>query len=456
MELSDLNAALGDPLLESMTFLNEVAGRHPDAVSFAAGRPTEDFFDVRDLTRHLHRYQEFLSSQPGLSDHDVMRTLFQYGRTKGVIHELVARHLAVDEDIDADPESIVITVGAQEAMYLALRVLCRDERDVALAVSPTYMGFSGAAKLVGMPVLRVASGDLGVDFDDLRARLREARARGLRPRCLYVVPDFSNPTGISLDLATRRRLIEVAEDEDILLIEDNPYGLFTGTGHGERLPTLKALDRTQRVLYLGSFAKTTLPGARVGFMVADQRVTSGGGAAGGGAAGYLADELAKIKSMVTVNTSPLAQAVVAGQLLEHDYSLVRANAGAIGVYRRNLDLVLNGLRSRFAQDGSQDSSQDSDVRRIHWNTPTGGFFVVLTLPFPADEALLERSAREHGVLWTPMRHFYDGAGGGENQLRLSCSLLTPEEIETGLDRLADLLTRRLSELNLARPVGLPA
>ncbi|MBD3009011.1 PLP-dependent aminotransferase family protein [Streptomyces sp. 5-10] len=427
MELSDLNSSLTDPLFASVTFLNEVAQRYPDAVSFAAGRPCEDQFGRDDLDRYLRRYREYLATVRGYDERQVIRTLHQYGRTKGIVHELVARYLATDEGIEVDPEAIVVTVGAQEAMYLVLRTLCRDERDVALAVSPTYMGFTGAARLAGMPVLPVASGESGVDFEDLLARVAAARRRGSRPRCLYLVPDFSNPAGVSVDIPSRRRLVELAGQENLLLLEDNPYGLFTDGD--ERPPTLKALDRGQRVVYLGSFAKTVLPGARVGFAVADQPVT-----VEGRRTGYLADELAKIKSMVTVNTPPLGQAVVAGRLLENDFSLSRANAEVTAVYRRNRALLLDGLQDRFGGSSA-----------VRWNAPAGGFFVVLSLPFPADEELLAHSAREHRVLWTPMRHFYDGADGeGTHQLRLSCSALTPEEIATGLDRLAKLVAERLS------------
>ncbi|MFJ2959276.1 PLP-dependent aminotransferase family protein [Streptomyces sp. NPDC087270] len=426
MELSDLHAAVGDPSLDSVTFLNEVADRYPDAVSFAAGRPSEDFFRVGDLDRYLRRYCAFLASERGFDERRIVRTLFQYGRTKGITADLVARHLAVDEGITADPESVVVTVGAQEAMLLVLRALRRDGRDVALAVSPTYAGFTGAARLVDMPVVPVASGERGIDLDDLRERLRATRGEGLRPRCLYLVPDFSNPTGLSLDIPTRRRLLDVAAREDLLLLEDNPYGHFTG--RGDRLPTLKALDEEARVIYLGSFAKTASPGVRVGFAVADQRVT-----VRGRTTGYLADELAKIKSMVTVNTSPISQALVAGQLLEHDFSLYAANAEARASYRRNLDLVCDGLRQRFP------AGQAGEVR---WNVPTGGFFVVLSVPFRADDEMLEHSARAHRVLWTPMGHFYPEPGAGDHQLRLSCSLLTPAEIGTGLDRLADLVAEQ--------------
>jgi (S)-3,5-dihydroxyphenylglycine transaminase len=240
------------------------------------------------------------------------------------------------------------------------------------------------------------------------------------------MPDFANPSGRSLDVPARRALLALAEAEDLLLLEDNPYGLFTG-GDGARPPTLKALDGGRRVVYLGTFAKTALPGARVGYVVADQRV-----AGPGGETAPLADHLAKIKSMVTVNTSPIAQAVVGGRLLEHGCSLARANEREIAAYRRNLRLAVDGLAARFP-GGS----------RVSWAVPAGGFFVVVTLPVPVDDAMLERSARRHGVLWTPMRHFYVGPAP-VRALRLSVSAVTPAELAEGLDRLAALLGEELA------------
>jgi (S)-3,5-dihydroxyphenylglycine transaminase len=313
----------------------------------------------------------------------------------------------------------VVTVGCQEALYLTLRALRTSDRDVLLAVMPTYVGAAGAAHLVDMPVLPVAQSAEGIDVDDLAAVVRRARADGLRPRACYVVPDFGNPSGISFDLATRHRLLEAARDLGLLLLEDNPYGLFRA--EGEPLPTLKALDTDRTVVYLGSFAKTGNAGSRVGFVLADQRVD-----VGGGRTEPLADRLGEIKSMLTVNTSPLAQAVVGGKLLEYGGSLREANRRECAIYTRNLRLVLAGLARRFPAGSSPE---------VTWNTPAGGFFVVLTVPFPAGDELLDSCARKHQVLWTPMHHFYAG-GAPRHQIRLSVSHLEPDEIETGLDRLA--------------------
>ncbi len=139
-----------------------------------------------------------------------------------------------------------------------------------------------------------------------------------------------------------------------------------------------------------------------------------------------------IKSMITVNTSAVAQAVIGGKLLRSDFSLARANERETATYLANMRRLLAGLDSRLRPDSG-----------VSWNSPTGGFFAVVTLPFPADDELMEYSARKHGVLWTPMSHFYAGEGGS-HQARLACSQLTSEEIDTGLDRFAALITDRLA------------
>jgi (S)-3,5-dihydroxyphenylglycine transaminase len=420
---ASLHASLSDPALESMNFLNEIGMRYPEAISFASGRPCEEFFDVGLIHSYLDTYCGYLAGERGLPADQVRRLLFQYGRTKGIIGDLIARHLELDEDISADPESIVVTVGCQEAVFCVLRALRRDSRDIVFAVDPSYVGLMGAAMLADMQVWPVRSGPDGIDVHDLAAQAARARAAGLRPRACYVIPDFANPAGVSLTVPQRRLLLDCAAREGILLLEDNPYGLFHD---GEALPTLKALDTTRQVVYLGSFAKTGFPGARVGYLIADQRV-----AAQGGGICLLADYVSKIKSMVTVNTSPVTQALIGGKLLQHGCCLAAANQRETQVYQRNLHQVLDGLAARFGEPGAAVGTG------LSWNTPRGGFFIVVTVPFTADDAMCEYAAREHGVIWTPMSHFY--ANGGLSQLRLAFSQLTPEQIETGLGRLAAMV-----------------
>src|SRR5690606_17767459 len=303
LALADLHGSLSDPLLDTMNFLNEVTARFPEAISFAPGRPPDQPFDAEVVAGYLRAYTRHLA-EAGRSPEEIGRTLFQYGRTKGTIHDLVAATIANDDGIEVSPESIVVTVGAQEGMLLVLRALIRDPRDVLLVSSPCYVGITGAARLLGVAVEPVPEHDLAA----VRAVAARVRAEGRRPRALYLVPDFANPSGRRLTLAEREHLLALAAEEGLLLLEDNPYGLFGSAD--EHPPTLKALDSEQRVVYLGSFAKTCFPGARVGYVVADQLVTGAGGDAI-----LLADALAKLKSMTTVNTSPLAQAVIGGMLV---------------------------------------------------------------------------------------------------------------------------------------------
>ncbi|GLW56741.1 PLP-dependent aminotransferase family protein [Kitasatospora phosalacinea] len=426
LPLGDLHASLADPLLDAMTFLNEVTERYPGALSFAPGRPHEGFFEPEDVHAYLDTYLTHLAER-GLSGSAVRTALFQYGPTKGIVADLVARTLANDEGLDVDPEALVLTVGAQEGMLLVLRALCATAEDVLLVSSPCYVGVTGAARLLDLATVPVPEGPRGgPDPAAVRAAARAVRASGRRPRALYVVPDFANPSGTSMPLAARAGLLEAAAEEGLLVIEDNPYGFFSrepGEQPGER-PTLKALDGNRgRVVHLGSFAKTCFPGARLGYVVADQRV-----AAPDGRTTLLADELAKLKSMTTVNTPALSQAVIGGMLLHHDCRLRAANAPARAHYAANLAVLLRELERHFP-------AAERARLGVSWNEPEGGFFAVLDVPFTADEAAMERCARDHGVLWTPMAPFYP-AGGGERRLRLSISALSAPQIEAGTARLA--------------------
>lgn len=306
MELprASLHSSVTDPVASSMNFLNEVANRYPGAVSFAAGRPYEGFYQTADITRYLQVYERYLAEQ-GQTTEQVRRSLTQYGRTNGQIHSLVARMLRLDEGIDVPDEAIMITAGCQEAMVITLRGLCAGPDDVLLVAEPCYVGITGAARLLGITVVGVPESPQGIDPAEVARVARAVRASGRNPRALYLVPDFANPSGLCLDMATRHELLDMAERQNLIILEDDPYGLF-GVDDRPR-PRLKSLDTSRRVVYLGSFAKSCFPGARVGYLVADQRVVGAGGSHT-----LLAEELSTVKSMLTVNTSPIAQAVIGG------------------------------------------------------------------------------------------------------------------------------------------------
>ncbi|GAA3804849.1 PLP-dependent aminotransferase family protein [Streptomyces phyllanthi] len=419
LSIGDLHGSLSDPLLDTMNFLNEVTFRYPEAISFAPGRPYDGFFDVDQVFAYLHEYIDHLAAGGSSADR-IRDAIFQYGPTAGRIQELIANSLREDEGIDVGPESIVVTVGCQEAMFLVLRALIAGPGDVLLVSSPCYVGMTGAARLLDIEPTAVEEREDGLCCADLEEAIRKERARGRRPRAFYVVPDHSNPAGTTMPVHTRHELLDLARREDILILEDSPYRLVSPAPY---LPTLKSLDRDRRVVHLGSYSKTAFPGARVGFAVADQLVADRTGGTG-----PLAAELAKIKSMVTVNTSPLSQAVVAGMLLTCQGRVSELNAKAADYYATAMRSTLRQLERCFPADRRA-------ALGVRWNTPAGGFFLTMRVPFRAGNAALARSAEEFGVIWTPMSYFYPG-DGGEYGIRLSVSYLSEEEITEGILRLA--------------------
>jgi (S)-3,5-dihydroxyphenylglycine transaminase len=418
----DLHASVSDPVLETMNFLNEVTFRYPKAISFAPGRPYDGFFDVQQIFAHIQRYLDHLATR-GNSTGQIRSAMFQYGPTAGQIRELIASSLRADENVDVPAESIVVTVGCQEAMFLVLRALIAGPRDVLLVSSPCYVGITGAAKLLDIDVTEVEEREDGFRCADLDLAIRAELARGRRPRAFYVVPDHSNPAGTTMPLETRHQLLDLAARHDFLIVEDSPYRMVSPAPH---LPTLKSLDRQRRVIHLGSFSKTAFPGARVGFAVADQPVTDAAGRTG-----LLADELSKIKSMVTVNTPAVSQAVIAGMLLACQGRVSELNVDAAGYYANSMKATLRQLDRYFP-------AERRAAMGIRWNEPDGGFFLTMRVPFAAGNEALARSAEDFGVIWTPMSYFYPH-GGGEHSIRLSVSYLSEEDITEGISRLASFI-----------------
>ncbi|MFJ8887036.1 PLP-dependent aminotransferase family protein [Streptomyces sp. NPDC102402] len=429
LEKAELHGSVSEPVLDTMNFLNDITHRYPDAISFAPGRPCDPSFDTEQVIGHVRRYLNHLAERGGSPD-DLRTALYQYGPTAGLIRDIIADSLRVDENMDVPAESILVTVGAQEALLLVLRALIADPDDVLLVSSPCYVGITGAARLLDVRVRPVEEREDGFSAADLEAAVREELAGGRRPRAFYVVPDHSNPSGATMGAQAREDLLRLAERYDFLILEDSPYRLVSP---GAPLPTLKSLDRARRVVHVGSYSKTVFPGARVGFVVADQRVRD----ADGGEQ-LLAAELTKIKSMVTVNTSPLGQAAVAGALLGAQGRLSQLNAGAAVRYGDAMREMLRQLDTRLPE-----------ARRtalgVSWNEPTGGFFLTLRVPFKVGSEQLALCAQDFGVIWTPMTHFHPGAGG-DHAIRLSTSSLTPAEIHEGIARLVRFVEAQCAAL----------
>jgi (S)-3,5-dihydroxyphenylglycine transaminase len=421
-----LKTCFGDPSLEVMNFLNEVVLRYPRAVSFAPGRPAERHFDVEGSLRQVPRYVEHRAAETGWTPPAVWNDLGQYNKTNGIINGLIARQLELDEGIRTDPASIVVTVGCQEGMVVLLLALF-EPGDVLLVSDPTYIGITGLATILGIPMVPIPTGENGLEPARVAAAIEEVRRSGRRPRAVYDIPDFNNPLGTRMPLEARRELLRIAREQEVLVFEDNPYGMFAYDG--DPLPTLKALDEDRVVVYMGSFSKTLYPGLRVGYLVADQEVVLSESPHG---RTTLAAELSKVKSLTTVTSSPVVQAVVGAALLDNGGSLRRLVEGKLPFYRGNRDCMLAALERELG-----------GLAGVHWNRPEGGFFLTLNLPFDFDEECLQSCARDHGVIVCPMS-FFALAGGREREVRLSFSYVTPEQIEEGIRRFAAFVKGRMA------------
>lgn len=423
LTLGSLHPGILDPQMDSMRILSETAMAFPEALSFSSGAPYDGDYDLTQINHYLERYLQKLRTS-GMSEAAITRRMFHYGPVNGFILPEISRMLKGYEAIDADPKSIMVTNGFQEGLLIALRGIFASPDDVLLTVSPTYVGVLGAARMLNITVEGVLEGPEGLEPEAVETAVRRVRATGRRPRALYLIPDFSNPSGTVIPAETRLQLLNLAEKEDLVILEDNPYGLFSR--EGEELPTIKSLDENRRVIYLGSFAKSAFPGARIGFLVADQRVPGVDGRQR-----FLAEELSTAKAMFSVGTSSISQAVIGGLLEIHGYDLRSATIASRDAYIERLDTAVSALSEHFPP-------ADHDQHGVTWNTPSGGFFLVLKVPFEADMASMERSARDYGVSWAPMRMFYTNRGG-EQAIRLGISNLQPDAIRAGIARLARLI-----------------
>jgi (S)-3,5-dihydroxyphenylglycine transaminase len=409
-----LRSCFADPLLNSMNFLNEIVMEYPNAISFAPGRPAEELFDVADNLRAIEVFVAWCARQERIPERQVWERLGQYGRTNGSIQELIAWQIESDEDIRIPPEAIMVTVGAQEAMAIILTGLFDPAHDVLLASDPTYIGITALARVLGIRVLPVPSDDDGMCPDALERAIQQCFRVG-SPRAVYDIPDFNNPLGTRLSASRRLQILKVCRRHDLLFIEDNPYGMFSY--EGEKVPTMKALDDHGTVLYIGSFSKTLFPGLRLGYLIADQAVD--------GPSGILAQELSKVKSLLTVNTSPLLQAIAGGILLMNAGSLRGIVSAKSTYYRRNRDVMLESLQHHF--------SDMKDV--ISWNRPGGGFFLTLKLPFSFTLREVRHCAAEYGVIVCPMSMF-SLTQTRQREIRLAFSYTNENQVREGIKRLA--------------------
>lgn len=431
MSNTEQGTAPASSRLDVMNFLNQIAGEYPAAISLAAGRPAENFFDAARWMAQIPHYLAYFSAQRGMTQAQGMNALAQYGNTNGIVNELIARQIGNDDGIACGAGQILVTAGCQEALALCVRNLCPHADDVILVRSPAYIGISGAAMCNRVEEVPFSCAEPGQMVAELRATIGRCEGRGKRPRVLYLVPDFDNPTGTVLSRALREELIALCAAHEIVVLEDNPYGMFRYAGAS--VEPMYALDTLGCVVYLGTYSKTLCPTLRVGYAVLPHNLF--GDAA---AARRLLASLSRDKSFGTLNTSQLTQAAVGAILLSVDCSLRNHVAPVIDFYRNNCQVMDACLTRVFA----------ADAGAVSWNVPEGGFFMVVSLPFPFKTAQAELCARDYGVLVMPLSFFSYGAEH-DCQVRLAFSNVTPAQIAEAITRFGRFVIAHSATLELA-------
>lgn len=372
----------------------------PEIISFAGGLPAPEVFPLEAIEAATQRV---------LSEHGAQA--LQYSATEGYtpLRELLVRHMQ-RYGVHVTPANIVITGGSQQALDLLARLFI-NPGDRVLTEEPSYLGALQAFTASQAEFVSVPIDDEGMDVESLEGPLRTG------PKFMYVLPNFQNPAGVTLSLARRRRLLELAGRYGIPIIEDDPYGQLRYAG--EHLPPLVKIDAdlhggaagrafTGNVLYVSTLSKVLAPGLRVAWVVAPEVVI---------------DRLVQFKQAADLHTATFTQMVAfevaRGGFLDQHVRRIRS------VYGARRDAMLAALERHFPAEA-------------RWTRPEGGLFLWVTLPKGSDTtALLEQALARH-VAFVPGAAFHP-CGGGQETLRLNFSYPTPERIEEGIRRLGQVL-----------------
>jgi 2-aminoadipate transaminase len=382
----------------AMRDLMEITSR-PEVISLAGGFPDTSTFPPESFAAQMTRIAQESSAKA-----------LQYGPTEGFeeVRTVICEVMAA-EDMSPDPDDIVVTSGGQQALDLICKALL-DPGDVVIAEGPTYPGAVPVFCSYEADTRQVEMDEDGMRIDALEELLDELDREGRRPKFIYTVPTFQNPGGVTLALDRRRRLVEIAREREILLIEDNPYGLLRY--EGDPLPTLYSLDGGDYVLYLGTFSKILSPGIRVGWVCAPPPIRS---------------KLVLGKQATDLCTSTLTQYFAVEYFAEDRW---RAYVHSLcDIYRARRDAMLDALASHFP-------------RQATWSVPGGGLFVWATMPDYIDTTDLLAKALRDNVAFVPGEAaFADGRGSGS--MRLNFSAQTEDEIGEGIRRIGAVVDEQV-------------
>ncbi len=364
----------------------------PEIISFAGGLPSADSFPLEDIRR--------------ISDDVIAKkgaVALQYGTTEGcneLKNELIA-HYAKD-GVKLEKDNIIVTTSSQQGLDLISKIFI-NPGDTVICGLPSYLGGLSAFRSYGANLEGISLDDKGMRADLLEEKLQELQGKGIKPKFIYVIPDFQNPAGITMPVSRRKEILELAYKYDVLVVEDSPYRELRFEGEAQDM--MYKLDNTGHVIALGTFSKILAPGFRTGWTLAHPEII---------------DKIVVAKQATDLCTPAILQLIIAQYMSEGllDKNLV----ATIEMYREKRELMLSCFRE-YMPEG------------VTWTEPEGGLFLFLTLPEGMDAQKLFMVAIENKVAFVLGTAFYCN-GGGLNTMRLNFSYPTKEQIVDGIQRLA--------------------
>ena len=367
----------------------------PEVISLAGGLPDTSTFPPGTFAAQMTKIAQESAAQA-----------LQYGPTEGFeeTRDCILEVMGA-EGMLPDPEDVIVTTGGQQAIDLVCKTLV-DPGDPVICEAPTYPGAVPVFSSYQADVIQVETDEHGMRIDELERVLAGLEAAGRQPKFIYSVPTFQNPAGVTLSLERRRRLVELAAHHEVIVAEDNPYGLLRYGG--DALPPLYQLDGGDYVVYLGTFSKILSPGIRLGWAVAPPPVM---------------EKVVLGKQAADLCTSTLTQYFVREYFAERrwrDYV-----SSLIEIYRARRDVMLEALEAHFPPQAT-------------WTRPEGGLFIWATLPDYIDTGdLLARALREDVAFVPGQAAFVDGRGA--SSMRLNFSGVSEDEIREGIRRIGEVI-----------------
>jgi 2-aminoadipate transaminase len=372
----------------------------PEVISLAGGLPDTSTFPPESFAAQMTRIA-----------HESSAEALQYGPTEGFEEtKACIAEVMGEEGMAPDTDDLIVTSGGQQAIDLVCKTLV-DPGDPVICEAPTHPGAVPTFSSYEADVIQVATDADGMQIDELEEVLARLSKQGRRPKFIYSVPSFQNPSGVTMSAPRRERLVELAREHEVLVLEDNPYGLLRF--EGEPTAPLYALDGGDYVLYLGTFSKILSPGIRVGWLAAPPPVM---------------EKIVLGKQAADLCTSTLTQHFVREYFGEggwRDYI-----ADLIEIYRDRRDAMLDALDRHFPA-------------QAEWTRPEGGLFVWATLPDYIDTTDLLAKALGENVAFVPGRAAYTD-GRGAHEMRLNFSGSGVDEIREGIRRIGKVVSEQVT------------